>query len=113
MKAPKILPRVAHKAGLSEELALKIWRRALSETEYLQGTHHEPDFFGLAVERFLKLVDEESGQNTHGAHATAPGIGWMFDHQARLANLSLTTAQRAWQSWQKNWQDALNGSKAA
>ena len=37
MQAPKILPRIAHKAGISEELALKLWRRAASEAECLCG----------------------------------------------------------------------------
>ena len=37
MKAPKILPWIARKAGISDELALKLWRRAISEAEYLAG----------------------------------------------------------------------------
>ena len=35
MSAPKILPWIAKKASISEELALKLWRRAVSEAEYL------------------------------------------------------------------------------
>jgi hypothetical protein len=37
MNAPKILPWIARKAGISDELALKLWRRAVSEAEYLTG----------------------------------------------------------------------------
>lgn len=37
MQAPKILPRIASQAGISEELAPKLWRRAASEAEQLSG----------------------------------------------------------------------------
>ena len=37
VKAPKILPWIARKAGISDELALKLWRRAISEAEYITG----------------------------------------------------------------------------
>jgi len=37
MNAPKILPWIARKAGISDELALKLWRRAGSAAEYLTG----------------------------------------------------------------------------
>ena len=37
MKAPKILPWVARKAGITDELALKLWRRAVGEAEFLTG----------------------------------------------------------------------------
>ena len=38
MNAPKILPWIARKAGISDELALKLWRRAVSEAEYLTAS---------------------------------------------------------------------------
>ncbi len=53
MQAPKILPWVAKRAGISEELALKLWRRAVGEAEYLSGQTAGSEFSGLAVERFL------------------------------------------------------------
>lgn len=33
MNAPMILPWIARKAGITDELALKLWRRAASEAE--------------------------------------------------------------------------------
>ena len=51
MNAPKILPWIARKAGISDELALKLWRRALSEAEYLAGKAEGSEYWTLAVER--------------------------------------------------------------
>jgi hypothetical protein len=48
MKAPKILPWIARKAGISDELALKLWRRAISEAEYLTGKTEGSEYWGLA-----------------------------------------------------------------
>jgi cysteine synthase len=49
MQAPKILPWIARKAGISDELALKLWRRAASEAEYLTGQSTGSEYWGLAV----------------------------------------------------------------
>jgi hypothetical protein len=46
MNAPKILPWIARKAGISDELALKLWRRALSEAEYLTGKAEGSEYWG-------------------------------------------------------------------
>ena len=35
LKAPKILPWIARKAGISDELALKLWRRAISDLPHV------------------------------------------------------------------------------
>ncbi len=60
MNAPKILPWIARKAGISDELALKLWRRALSEAEYLSGNPEGSAYWGLAIERFLAIVEDET-----------------------------------------------------
>ena len=60
MKAPKILPWIAKKAGISEELALKLWRRAASEAEHLTCKAEGSEYWGLAVERFLSHVEGEA-----------------------------------------------------
>ena len=51
MKAPKILPWIARKAGITDELALKLWRRAISEAEYLTGQAEGSEYWNLAIER--------------------------------------------------------------
>ena len=81
MNAPKILPWIAKKAGISEELALKLWRRAVSEAEYLTGKTEGSEYYGLAVERFLALVEDEVGSIPQYNLTPAPRLSWMWHHQ--------------------------------
>ena len=53
MKAPKILPWIASKPGISEELALNLWRRAAGEAQVIPGCCNSSDYYRLAVERFI------------------------------------------------------------
>jgi hypothetical protein len=62
MNAPKILPWIARKAGITDELALKLWRRAVSEAEYLTGQTEGSAYWGLAIDRFLSIVEDEVGK---------------------------------------------------
>jgi len=71
MNAPMILPWIARKAGITDELALKLWRRAASEAEYLTGKTEGSDFWGLSVERFLSIVEDEVG-NVQSYNLTPP-----------------------------------------
>lgn len=100
MQAPKILPRIASQAGISEELALKLWRRACSEAEYLSGQATGSEYFGLAVDRWLAIVGEESGQPSVPGLMPAAQISWIWQHQSRLSQLSLLAARNAYLSWQ-------------
>lgn len=104
MKAPQILPWVAHQAGISEELALKLWRRAASETELRLGTCQGSEYHRLTQEYFLSLADDESpNQNCQ----LAPRITWAWQQQQRLSRLSMQAMQRAWADWSDCWQDCL------
>ncbi len=103
MKAPKILPWIARKAGISDELAIKLWRRAASEAEYLTGKAEGSDYCGLAVERFLSIVEDEVGQTPQDGLTPAPQISWMWRHQSRMSLLSLMAAQNAYRFWQNTW----------
>ena len=93
MNAPKILPWIARKAGISDELALKLWRRALSESEYLTGTAEGSQYWGLTVERFLAIVEDEVGHTPEYSLNPAPRLSWMWHHQSRMSLLSLMAAQ--------------------
>jgi hypothetical protein len=62
MNAPKILPWIARKAGIEDELALSLWRRAASESANLYGCADSADYYAEAMSRFIDLVEEESGQ---------------------------------------------------
>lgn len=105
MKAPKILPWCAKKAGISEELTLKLWRRAAGEAEQLAGKAEGSEYWGLAVERFLDLVAEESTLRPEVSNLTpAPQLDWVWRHQTRMSQLSLMAAQNTYHFWQNAWQ---------
>ena len=106
MKAPKILPWIASKAGISDALALKLWRRAAGEAEQLTGTAEGSEYWGLAVERFLDLVEEETPrQSSQEFLLPPPKVDWMLRHQSRMSLLSLMAAQNTYRLWQHTWQN--------
>lgn len=113
MNAPKILPWIARKAGISDELALKLWRRALSEAEYLAGTAEGADYWGLTIERFLSIVEDEVGTTPSYRLAQAPQLSWMWRQQSRMSLLSLMAAQNAYNYWQNAWGNMYQEKKAA
>lgn len=113
MNAPKILPWIARKAGITDELALKLWRRAVSEAEYLTGKSEGSEFWGLSVERFLAIVEDEVGSAPAYNLTPAPQLSWMWRHQTRMSLLSLLAAQNAYRCWQNTWGEMTGQKKAA
>lgn len=115
MRAPQILPWVAKQAGISEELALKLWRRAAGEAEILVGNSNSSDYFSRANEHFLALVEAESEQaNAAPCHLTpAPRLTWIWQHQSRMSRLSMMAAEKAYRQWQGAWQGLYRLRKAA
>lgn len=109
MKAPKILPWIAKRAGIKEAVALKIWRRAAGEAAQVVGNHNSSDFYGLAVERFISLVEAEAGR----CPVSRSNVTWMWRHQARIASLSLTAAESTYRLWRKNWENFVASQKLA
>lgn len=113
MNAPKILPWIARKAGISDELALKLWRRALSEAEFLIGKAEGSNYWGLAVERFLAIVEDEVGGSPEYSLSPAPRLSWMWHHQSRMSLLSMMAAQNTYRYWQNTWQSMAAQKKIA
>ena len=113
MKAPKILPWIARKAGISDELALKLWRRAISEAEHRTGKCEGSEYWGLAIERFLSIVENEVGSTPTYSLTPAPRLSWMWQHQTRMSLLSMMAAQNAYQFWQNAWGSNQLAKKAA
>lgn len=113
MNPPKILPSIARKAGISDELALKLWRRAVSEAEHLTGQSEGSEYWGLAVERFLGIVEDEVGSTPQYHLAPAPRVAWMMHHQTRMSMLSLLAAQNAYRYWQNTWEGMYGQKRAA
>jgi hypothetical protein len=105
MNAPKMLPWIARKAGISDELALKLWRRAVSEAEYLCGKSSGSEYYGLAVERLLAIVEDEVGHQPQYQLTPAPQLTWLWRHQTRISLLSLLAAQNAYRCWQQAWEN--------
>ena len=56
MQAPKILPWVARKAGITEVEALDAWQHALAEAAVRTGARGGATFHRVAVDRFLTLA---------------------------------------------------------
>lgn len=113
MNAPKLLPWIAKKAGIGDELALKLWRRALSEAAYLTGQSTGSEYWGLSIERFLTLVEDEVGGPPVYHLTPAPRLSWIFRHQSRMSLLSLIAAQNTYRVWQTAWEDLYTQKKAA
>lgn len=113
MNAPKILPWIAKKAGISETLALKLWRRAAGEAAELTGQHDNSEYWGQAVARFLSLVEDEVGKVPSYTLTPAPRMAWFFHHQHRISLLSLIAAQNTYRLWQENWYQFYPLNKAA
>lgn len=113
MNAPKILPWIAKKAGISEVLALKLWRRAVSEAEFLTGKTEGSEFWGLSVERFLSIVENEVGSQPVNLLSPAPQLGWMWRHQTRMSLLSLMAAQNTYRFWQNTWGNLVTPQQVA
>lgn len=106
MKAPKILPWIARRTGISEDLALKLWRRAAGEAEELVGCCDSSDYYRLAVERFIDFAEAEGqravARDTPGARTC---VSWLLRHQNRITKLNLITAQNLVRLWQTSWND--------
>lgn len=109
MKAPKMLPWIAKRAGIAEAVALKLWRRAAGDAALIVGNHDSSDFFRLSVERFIRLVEEEAGRSP----LSGQNVTWMWRHQARLATLGLTAAESTYRLWRSNWENLVGGKRAA
>ncbi|MDR2188184.1 MAG: hypothetical protein LBE62_09050 [Azonexus sp.] len=113
LTAPKILPWVARKAGISDELALKLWRRAVSEAEFLTGQTGGSQYCRLAVERFLALVEDETEATPQYTANPAPRLAWVWHHQTRLSLLSLIAARNTCRYWQSAWERIQDQYKIA
>lgn len=109
MRAPKILPWIAKRAGIDDALALKLWRRAAGEAELIIGNHDSSDFHRLSIERFISLVEREAGR----CPLTGSNVTWMWRHQARMATLGLIAAENTYRLWQKNWTEFVTNQKIA
>lgn len=114
MLTPQILPWVAAKAGISEALALKLWRRASGEAERLTGSCRGAEYCRVAMEHFLSLAEAESPQQAAFARwAAEPRLTWFWRYQSRMSQLSLLAAQNSCRFWQQTLNDLYQPREAA
>jgi len=110
MRAPKLLPWIARKAGISDVLALKLWRRAAGESETRCGCCDSSDYYAGTLRRFIDLVEDESGvviaEPTAGARTN-----WIWRHQERISQLNGVALLDLCRLWQSSWSNSLPAQK--
>jgi hypothetical protein len=115
MKAPKILPWIAHRAGIDEQLALNLWRRAAGEAEEMCGCCNSSDYYRLALNRFIELADEEgekcAKRDPLALITIIPSIGWMLREQNRFWQVNVLATQKACRFWISNLKYLFSGQK--
>lgn len=72
MKTPKLVPWFARKAGVSEERAATLWRKAVRQATADTGWVGNAEYWGEAMSNFLRLLEDE--QTTFCAPRMTPYI---------------------------------------
>lgn len=94
MKVPKILPWIAHRAGISEEFALELWRRAGRETERSTADCDSSDYYGRAIVRLVDLAESEGKQSVvRDTVAGETGFSWLWRYENRISRSHLLALQ--------------------
>lgn len=93
MNAPKLLPRIASRAGISQAAAARLWHCAVRETSARTGARDGAEFHAAAVAAWLKRVEDVAGAKK------APRFGWIWRHQRRMAVHALTASYWAYRWW--------------
>lgn len=93
---PKLLPWLARRAGVSDALAERLWRRATQEASAIAGASDTPEYHAMSVDRILNLLEVES--NGDANFETDPHA-WVWRHpqrMARCAAVSTVSLSRIW-----------------
>ena len=83
------------------------------DLDVVVGKADGPEYWGLAVERFLSIVEDEVGTTPEYTLTQAPRLSWMWHHQTRMSLLSLMAAQNAYRFWQNTWENFATQQRAA
>ncbi len=95
MKTPMILPWIAHRAGISDRRAEKLWREAICYATEQTGWVGTSEYWAAAERRLLELVAREK----QAGCLPAPQLSWLVRLQSRLAHLPLLAAE----AWSVAW----------
>lgn len=81
MKTPMILPWLAHKAGISEKRAEKLWADSLRYATAKTGWVGTSEYWHVAMDRLLRLMAREAAtqrQATSGRFEPMRPSVWMY-----------------------------------
>lgn len=65
MRTPMILPWLARKAGISDARAEVLWHKALRHATLKAGWVNTPEYWRLAEEKLLELMEIEGANQPH------------------------------------------------
>lgn len=100
---PKILPWLAHKAGISERRAEILWHAAQRHAAHVAGEVDTAAYWHAAMDRLLELVAAES------LREDAASYGWrrwarlnrrLWDGRLAVLDAWFLSANRHWNLWQ-------------
>ncbi|AWI77288.1 MAG: hypothetical protein C0607_04330 [Azoarcus sp.] len=98
MKAPKLLPWYARKAGVPIERANSLWRKAVREATTETGWVGNAEYWGAAIDIFLNLLDAEKET------LCTPCVTPILRSQQRMWNMPLTAMEDMFKAMSANWQ---------
>lgn len=98
MKTPKLLPWYARRAGVSNERATALWRKAVREATDNTGWVGNEDYWSESMRCFLALLERE--QSTF----CEPGMSKMVRTQNRIWRLPFDAMEDVYVAMSANWQ---------
>jgi maltooligosyltrehalose synthase len=109
MKAPKLLPWYARKAGVPLERANALWRKAVREATAETGWVGNSEYWGASIDIFLRLLDAEKET------LCTPSVTPILRSQQRMWNMPLIAMEDMFRIMSANWhrQTGIAPRKAA
>ena len=107
MNAPKLLSWYARRAGVSTERAEVLWRKAVHKATLETGWIGTSDYYGVAMERFLDLLEAEQ------ASLCMPSVNSLVRAQARLMRAPLTMMEDLSSAAAAHWQRCVGVPRRA
>jgi len=98
MKTPKLLPWYARRAGISNERATTLWRKAVREATVNTGWVGNEDYWSESMRCFLVLLEREKST------FCAPSMSTMVRTQNRIWRLPFDAMENVYFAMSANWQ---------
>ncbi len=103
MKAPKLLPWYARKAGVSNERAERLWRKAVRVATERTGWVGNSEYWGEAMDAFRSLLSEEK------TSLCTPQVTPLLRSQSRIWRLPLNAMEDVCVALTAHWHKQLTG----